>query len=174
LTNATRAKLDNIGEKPNDQALEGATSLKINLASEACVRAMRAFVTTLFSVALLQGAPVLAEASKRAPPAVQAEFAGFMGKFVAALKADDAAAVAAMAKLPFQGDAGVSDAAQFRAKIYKARFSPKARACLQRGAAVYDRDQENNDNFNIFCGQVIFIFTKTPAGFLLTDIGEND
>ena len=135
---------------------------------------MRAFFTIVFSFAVLQGAPALAEASKKAAPAVQAEFASFMGKFSAALKADDAATVASMAKLPFQGDIGVSDAAQFRAKIYKNSFSPKARACLQRGTAVYDRDQENNDNFQIFCGKAIFIFTKTPAGFLLTDIGDDD
>jgi len=163
-----------MGEKPDDPALEDATSLRMNLASEACVRARRVAFTALFSFALLQGAPVLAEASKKASPALQAEFAGFMGKFAAALKANDAAAVAAMAKLPFQGDAGVSDAAQFRAKIYKASFSPKARACLQRGGAVYDRDQENHDNFLIFCGEAIFTFTKTSAGFLLTDIGVND
>jgi len=137
------------------------------------VRAKSA-IFTLFSLALLQGAPVLAEAAKKAPAALQAEFAGFMSKFAAALKADDAAAVAGLAKLPFQGDAGVSDAAQFRAKIYKDNFSPKARACLRRGAAVYARDQENNDNFFIFCGDAIYTFTKTPAGFLLTDIGAND
>jgi hypothetical protein len=145
----------------------------MNFASEACVRATKAFFTTLFSVALLQGAPALAEDSKRAPPAVQAEFNGFRSKFAAALKADDAAAVAGMARLPFMGEAGVSDAARFRAKIYKDNFYPKARACLQRGAAVYDRE-ENNDTFSIFSDDTIFTFTKPPAGFLLTDIGPND
>jgi hypothetical protein len=145
----------------------------MNFASEACVRATKAFFTTLFSIALLQCAPVLAGASKRAPPAIQAEFNGFRSKFAAALKADDAAAVAGMTRLPFMGDAGVSDAAQFRAKTYKDNFFPKARACLQRGAAVYDH-HENNDNFSISCGDSIFTFTKTPAGFLLTDIDAND
>lgn len=173
LTKAARAKLDNIGEKPDDQALERATSLKMNLAPEARVRAMRVVFTTLFSVALLQGAPVLAGASKMAPPAVQAEFAGFRSKFSAALKADDAEAVAGMTRLPFMGEADVSNAAQFRAKTYKDDFSPKVRACLQRSAAIYDR-VENNDTFAIFCDDTIFTFTKTPAGFLLTDIGPND
>lgn len=173
LTNATCAKLDNIGEKPDNNSLEGATSLKMDLALETRMRAMRTLFTTLFFVALLQGAPVLAEASKMAPPAVQAEFAGFMGKFAAALKADDAAAVAGMAKLPFMGEADVSDVAQFQAKIYKRRFSPKVRACLQRGAAIYDRGQED-EYFQIFCGEVFFVFTKTPAGFMLTDISDDD
>jgi len=45
---------------------------------------------------------------------------------------------------------------------------------FQRGKAVYDRDGENNDNFFIFCGEDIFTFTKTPAGFLFTEIGVND
>jgi hypothetical protein len=40
--------------------------------------------------------------------------------------------------------------------------------------AVYDRDGENNENYFIFCGNSIFAFTKTPAGFLFTEIGQND
>lgn len=129
---------------------------------------------TVLAIAFAQAAPVPAQAAKKAPPAVQAEFTGFMRRFAAALKANDAVAVAGMAKLPFQGDADVSTAAQFQTKIYKGRFSASARACLQRSAAVYDRDPENNDNFLVFCGDTIFTFTRTPAGFLLTDIGEND
>ncbi|MEY9641260.1 hypothetical protein ABIF66_009514 [Bradyrhizobium japonicum] len=63
---------------------------------------------------------------------------------------------------------------QFRAKTYPTSFTPKNRACIQRGKAVYDRDQENNDNYFVFCGELIFVFTKTPAGFLFTDVGAND
>jgi hypothetical protein len=48
------------------------------------------------------------------------------------------------------------------------------RTCIQRGKAIYDRDQLNNDNYFIFCGQLIFVFTRTPAGFLFTEIGVND
>ena len=66
------------------------------------------------------------------------------------------------------------DAAQFREKIYRQDFTAKNRACIQRRKAVYDRDQQNNENYFIFCGQLIFGFTKTPAGFLFTDIGMND
>ena len=50
----------------------------------------------------------------------------------------------------------------------------KSRVLSRNGKAVYDRDQENNDNYFIFCGNLIFTFTKTPAGFLFTDIGVND
>ncbi|HWK00117.1 MAG TPA: hypothetical protein VNR41_05355 [Xanthobacteraceae bacterium] len=79
-----------------------------------------------------------------------------------------------MTKLPFMGDKNYSDAAQFRAKGYAEFLPAKDRACIQRKKAVYERDQENNDNYFIFCGEQIFTFTRTPAGFLFTDIGVND
>ncbi|WP_027523582.1 hypothetical protein [Bradyrhizobium sp. Ec3.3] len=139
---------------------------------------MKAFSTIVLAIVLAivlsQGAPAFAQTSKKAPPAVQAEFTEFIARFRAALKANDAVAVAGMAKLPFEGDAAVSNAAQFQKEIYRSYFSTKDRACIQRGAAVYDRDQENNDNYHIFCGEMIYTFTKTPAGFLLRYIGEND
>jgi hypothetical protein len=113
-------------------------------------------------------------APKNAPPALQKEFDGFIAKFRVALKANDSAAVAGMSRLPFMKEDSIRDAAQFREKIYKPDFTAKNRACIQSGKAVYDRDGENNDNFFIFCGQKIFVFTNTPAGFLFTDIGAND
>jgi hypothetical protein len=121
-------------------------------------------------------APAFAQAPKKAvaSPALQKEFDGFIDKFRAAVKANDSAAVAAMTRLPFMNDGSIRDATQFRAKTYPATFTAKNRACIQRGKAVYDRDQENNDNYFIFCGELIFVFTKTPAGFLFTDVGAND
>ena len=47
---------------------------------------------------------------------------------------------------------------------------PKA----ERSKAVYSRVGKNNDNFFIFCGEDIFVFTRTPAGFLFTEVGVND
>jgi hypothetical protein len=121
-------------------------------------------------------APAVAQAPKKAvaSPALQTEFDGFIEKFRAALKANDSAAVAGMTRLPFMNDNAIRDAAQFRAKTYQTEFTAKNRACIQRGKAVYDRDQENNDNYVIVCGDTYFLFTKTPAGFLFTDIGAND
>jgi len=113
-------------------------------------------------------------AAEKAPPALQAEFTAFMVKFNAAVKANDALAVASLTKLPFMADPAIATAAQFRATVYKDSFSKKARACIQRGPAVYERDQEQNENFFIFCGDTIFVFTRTPSGFLLTDVGAND
>ena len=130
----------------------------------------------VFAAALVPLAPAFAQAPKKAvaSPALQKEFDGFIVKFRAALKANDSAAVAGMTRLPYMNDGSIGDAAQFREKVYKPDFTAKNRACIQRGKAVYDRDGENNDNYFIFCGESIFVFTKTPAGFLFTEVGVND
>ncbi|HRO01082.1 MAG TPA: hypothetical protein PLX43_06210, partial [Nitrobacter sp.] len=96
------------------------------------------------------------------------------GKFRAALKADDFAAVAGMAQLPFMSDASIGDASAFRAKIYSADFTAANCKCIQRSKAVHGRDGANNDNYFIFCDDLIFTFTKTSQGFLLSEIGMND
>jgi hypothetical protein len=137
---------------------------------------MKIWLRIVLTAALGHLAPVFAQAPPKAvaSPALQKEFDGFILKFRAALKGNDSAAVAGMTRLPFMNDGSIRDGAQFREKVYKRDFTVKNRACIQRGKAVYDRDGENNDNFFIFCGQHIFVFTKTPAGFLFTDIGVND
>ncbi|WP_225186553.1 hypothetical protein [Bradyrhizobium sp. NBAIM01] len=71
-------------------------------------------------------------------------------------------------------DNAIRDAAQFGAKTYRTSFTARNRACIQRGKAVYDRDDYKNDSYFVFCGELIFVFTKTPAGFLFTDISVND
>ena len=128
------------------------------------------------ATALGLAGPALAQAPNKAvaSPALQKEFEGFIARFRAALKADDATAVAGMTQLPFLNNDSIRDAAQFRAKVYVPNFTAKNRACIQRGKAVYDRDQLNNDNYFIFCGNLGFVFTKTPAGFLFTEVGAND
>ena len=137
---------------------------------------MRFLLRIVLATALVNLAPAVAQAPKKAvaSPALQTEFDGFIEKFRAALKANDSAAVAGMTRLPFMNDNAIRDAAQFRAKTYQTEFTAKNRACIQRGKAVYDRDQENNDNYFVFCGELSFVFTKTPAGFLFTDISVND
>ena len=90
------------------------------------------------------------------------------------MKANDSAAIAGMTRLPFMNDSAIRGAAQFRAKTYATFFTAKNRACIQNGKAVYDRDQEKNDYYSVFWGQHMFVFTKTKAGFLFTDIGAND
>jgi hypothetical protein len=138
---------------------------------------MNFLLRIVLAATLVHLAPAFAQAPKKAvaSPALQKEFDGFIAKFRAALKANDSAAVAGMTRLPYMNDDSIRDAAQFREKVYKRDFTAKNRACIQRGKAVYDRDGENNDNFFIFCPQdYIFVFTKTPAGFLFTEVGVND
>ncbi len=126
----------------------------------------------MLAAALLHGAPAVAQAPKKPSPAVQKEFDGFIGKFRAALKANDSAAVAGMTRFPFDGS--TRDAAEFRATAYPRDFTGAVRACIRRNKPVYDRDGRNNDTYSIFCGEEIFVFTRTPAGFLFTDLGMND
>lgn len=116
----------------------------------------------------------LAAHSASAPPAVAAEFNAFIAKFRAAVKENDPKAVAGLSKLPFMGDEAIASAEQFRTAVYAEDFTRKNRSCLQTGKPIYDRDQENNDIYFIFCGELIFTFTRTPAGFQFTEIGMND
>lgn len=110
------------------------------------------------------------------PPAVQKEFDAFLAKFRAALKANDSAAVASMTRLPLEStrDAPSRNAAEFRSKAYPMIFTARTRACLQRTKPEYDRDPDKNDNYMIFCGEEIYVFTRTPAGFRFVEIGVND
>jgi hypothetical protein len=130
----------------------------------------------MLATALVNLAPAVAATPKNAvaSPALQKEFDGFIEKFRAALRTNDSAAVAGMTRLPFMNDSAIRDAAQFRAKTYASSFTAKNRTCIQRGKAIYDRDQYKNDSYFVFCGELIFVFTKTPAGFLFTDISVND
>lgn len=137
---------------------------------------MKTLPALAIAAALASLAPAFAQAPKpaTASAAVQKEFSDFIGKFRAALKANDPAAVAGMTKLPYMGDASIADAAQFRAKVWPSDFNAKNRACLQRTKPVYDRDGARNEVYAIACGGSIFTFTKTPGGFQLTDVDIAD
>lgn len=136
---------------------------------------MKVLSRTALAATLALLIPAFAEAKQMAAPAaVQKEFDGFIAKFRAALKTNDSATVASMTRLPFEHDGSVRDAAQFRAVTYPGLFTAKNRTCIQQGKAVYDRDGEKNDSYFIFCGKLIFVFTKTPTGFLFVEVGFND
>lgn len=101
------------------------------------------------------------------------EYNQLIVKFRGALKANDGAAVAAMTKFPFCWNK-FRDAAYFRKNIYAKVFTSRVRACIARGKGVYARDQEGGENFIIFCGQEMFLFTKTSAGFRFSETGVNN
>lgn len=137
---------------------------------------MKTLAGLVIAAALASLAPALAQAPGKAvaSTAVQKEFEDFIAKFRAALKANDPATVAAMTKLPYMGDASIAEAAQFRAKVWPSDFNAKNRACLQRTKPVYDRDGARNEVYAIACGGSIFTFTRTSAGFQLTDVDIAD
>jgi len=125
---------------------------------------------------LLQCVPAFAQAPKTAEAhvALRQEFDAFLAKFRAALKANDPAAIAGMTQLPFMKNDHYGDATQFLTMGYPDLFPAKVRRCIANSNADYDRDQEGNDSFLISCGQEIFVFTKTPRGFLFTEVAMND
>ena len=129
----------------------------------------------LVAIILVTTGSAYAQAKRdKASPALQKEYSAFMEKFRAGLRANDVAAVTAMTRFPYFWDNAHRDAAFFRTSVYSKIFTPRVRDCVQRGRGVYDKDGLNNDNFFVFCGQLIVIFTKTPQGFLMTETGVND
>ena len=146
---------------------------------------MRVFPGLLIAAALLNLSPALVAPAHAAPqaatpkqavasPDVQKEFASFIASFRAALKSNDAKAVASLTKMPFLSHTDMYDAVAFKNKVYKKEFTAKIRTCIERSKALYDRAPDKSESYSIFCGEEIFTFTRTPEGFLLTEIGVND
>lgn len=137
---------------------------------------MRVLPGLLLAAALFNLSPASAATPKEAvaSPAVQKEFAAFIEKFRAALKANDAKAVARLTKMPFMSHTDMYDAAAFQNKVYKKEFTAKTRACIERSKAVYDRSPDNSESYVISCGDELFSFAKTSTGFLFAEIGDND
>ena len=140
--------------------------------------AFRTLLASLPVLAAMAFAPhgALAQNKPTKPtPALQKEYDSFIAAFRAALKANDAAAVTSMTRMPFSHDNGRIDAAEFRAKAYPYYFTPRHRACIQTVKGVYDVDGLNQHNFVIVCSdETMFIFTKMENGFKFTTAGEAD
>ena len=73
-----------------------------------------------------------------------------------------------MTKLPFMLDNKDLDRAGF-IKQYSSLFTPRVRRCFTRAKPTKDQD-----NFEIFCGQQIFLFAKVGDVYKFTEIGVND
>lgn len=116
--------------------------------------------------ALVLGAatPTAQAQGARAPANIQRDYDQFIAKFRVALKANDANAVTEMTRFPFYWDE-MRDAAYFRQNLYAKIFTPKVRNCLARAKGAYDRAPNGEDNFTLICGEDLFLFTRTPAGF---------
>jgi len=126
-----------------------------------------------FLGAVVIGAITSTAHAQRAPADIQRDYDQFITKFRGALKANDGAAVTEMTKFPFYSGE-MRDAAYFHKNIYGKIFTPKVRNCIMRGKGVYDRAPNGEDNFTVFCGEELFLFTKTPTGFRFAEAGVND
>ena len=97
-------------------------------------------------------------------------FAAFWPVFTAAAAKDDAKALASMVALgPGLGDNGGSFA-----KFHAANLTPATRRCLAKAKPVRDVDPQGAVSYSAFCGEVIYVFSKTGGGWKLTDLGAND
>lgn len=130
-------------------------------------------LTFLIGAAILAATPAAHAQKTRVPADIQNDYDQFIGKFRNALKANDAAAVTAMTKFPFYWDE-MRDAAYFQKNLYSKVFTAKVRGCIARGKGVYDRAPDGSDNFSVFCGEEIYLFTRTPDGFRFAETGVND
>jgi len=123
-------------------------------------------VLSVVMMLLLGGLPqVWAQGrSARIDPA----FNAFWIKFKAAVARSDKGGVADLTKLPFMMDGKNLDRAGF-IKRYGSLFTPRVRRCFARAKPT--RDQEA---YEIFCGQEIFLFGKVDGVYKFTEIGVND
>jgi hypothetical protein len=105
------------------------------------------------TLALLLLCPVQSHAQNNRSQTSQS-FKTFWMKFKAAVVSNDREAVAAMTKLPFYYDDRDLNREEF-IKNYDKIIERKDRRCLARAKPVRDVDI-----YEIFCGQVIFYFSR--------------
>jgi len=96
-------------------------------------------------------------------------FNSFWKTFKAAMAKNDKEAVANLTKLPFLYDSRERDRAGF-IKIYDQLFTRKVRRCVATAKLMKEQD-----NYEIFCGQLIFYFGKDSDGkYKFLEFGVND
>lgn len=96
------------------------------------------------------------------------QFDSFWTKFKAAIQKNDKNAIADMTKLPYMDGSKTLNRQQFMQQCPKI-FTASVRKCLQSGKPVKDKD-----SYMFFCGEEIFIFTKSGKSYVFTEIGVND
>ncbi|HVN00319.1 MAG TPA: hypothetical protein VMT68_08900 [Caulobacteraceae bacterium] len=97
-------------------------------------------------------------------------FAAFWKAFAGAAAKDDGAALSQMTAL----GPGLGPSASSFAKFHAAALGAKARACLTKAKPKRDVDGTGQVAYDVFCGEVIYTFSRTTAGWRLTDMGAND
>jgi hypothetical protein len=123
-------------------------------------------VLSVIMVLLLGGVPQVWAQGRSAK--IDPAFNAFWTKFKAAVARNDKAAVADLTKLPFMIENKDLDRAAF-IKQYASLFTPRVRRCFARAKPTRDQDA-----YEIFCGQQIFLFGKVDGTYKFTEIGVND
>ncbi len=100
-------------------------------------------------------------------------FAAFYKLFAAAAAEDDQKALAGFTVLSEGLDQ--ADSPLTFAAFHKRYLTAKERACLAKAKPKHDVDGTGASNYYVFCGQLIYVFTKpSPAGWRLTDLSPDD
>ena len=103
------------------------------------------------------------------PAYSQPSFSSFWTTFKAAIARNDKQAVAGLTKLPFLYDSKEQDHDGF-IKIYPQLFTRQIRRCIATA-----KPTKENENYDVFCGELIFYFGKDTDGKLkLLEFGVND
>ena len=92
----------------------------------------------------------------------------FWAKFKTAVLANDKEAVASMTRLPFMLQNKNLSKAQFIQK-FGVLFDAKVKRCFAKAKLV-----KEENGFDVFCGQQIFLFEKVDGVYRFTEIGVND
>ena len=105
-----------------------------------------------------------------AAPLARAEpdFADFQSRFRAAVARQDAAAVAALTRLPFWFEGRPQDEQGFRRRVWPLLFDAPRRRCLLSSQAV----SEGSDRV-IFCAPYAFYFDATGGSWRLREFAAD-
>ena len=99
-------------------------------------------------------------------------FAAFYKTFAVEIAKDDQPALAGMVVLgPGLDD---NDTPLTFAKFHHAALGPAARRCLAKGGAVRNDNGDGTAAYAVTCGHTIYVFSKTKAGWRLTDLSPDD
>jgi hypothetical protein len=102
------------------------------------------------------------------PQKTDSDFTTFWQRFKGAISSNDKTALASMTRLPFLYDSKERSREQF-IKIYPQLFTPKIRRCLVRA-----KPMPEGENYDVFCGELIFYFGKDGGKYKLLEFGVND
>jgi hypothetical protein len=106
-----------------------------------------------------------------AAPAVPVDpgWSDFWRTFAAAAAKDDQVTLAKLTQL----GPGIGDENTF-AKVHHDYLKPSQRTCLAKGHPTRDIDGDGNVNYAVFCGHLIYVFSRTHAGWQWTDMSPDD